>query len=66
MPLPAHTLPGGGFPPGDTAPDAPMNVFFNTPGAFHVPGLPEERCRPMSRGLALEVGECPLTRHRPQ
>eukprot|EP00966_Prymnesium_polylepis_P103427 2394956-Prymnesium_polylepis.1 len=32
---------------------------------YHVPGLPEERCRPMSREPALEVGECPLTRHRP-
>ena len=39
----------------------PMNVFFNTPGACHVPGLPEERCRPMSREPALEVGGCPLT-----
>jgi hypothetical protein len=28
--------------------------------------LKEERCRPMSREPALEVEECPLTRHRPQ
>ena len=43
----------------------PMNVFFNTPGACHIPqastGLPEERCRPMSREPALEVGGCLLT-----
>eukprot|EP00966_Prymnesium_polylepis_P209493 4852841-Prymnesium_polylepis.3 len=43
-----------------------MNVFISTPWACHVPGLPEERWCPMSREPALEVGECPLTRHRPQ
>ena len=63
-PPPPH--PGGGLRapliPG-TLP--PMNVFLNTPGACHVPGLPEERCRPMSREPTLEVGGCLLTRHRP-
>ena len=44
----------------------PMFAFLNAPGACHVPGLPDERCRPMSREPALEVGGCPLTRHRPQ
>eukprot|EP00966_Prymnesium_polylepis_P008325 192085-Prymnesium_polylepis.1 len=37
-----------------------MNVFLNTPGARHVPGLPDERCRPMSREPTLQGGRMPL------
>eukprot|EP00966_Prymnesium_polylepis_P214679 4971127-Prymnesium_polylepis.1 len=46
-----------GSSPGDTGHNPRCDVFFNTPGACHVPGLPEERCGPMSREPALEVGE---------
>eukprot|EP00966_Prymnesium_polylepis_P323021 7379246-Prymnesium_polylepis.1 len=43
--------------PGETAPDERVFQRFNTPGACHVPDLPEERCRPMSRESALEAWE---------
>eukprot|EP00966_Prymnesium_polylepis_P209254 4847469-Prymnesium_polylepis.1 len=39
---------------------------WSTCNASSQASLHEERCRPMSREPALEVGGCPPTRHRPQ